>query len=362
MSLPVLDLDPTFNGSAWRALLSPSSSLELLTPGIEQLAAEGIGVSEQRLDDVRRFALAAVLKPSQETISAQGRLLANRLAGAGVLTVLHDPAYPKSPSDAWVSVEWKTSTSTLASWAARQLDMAAPGAVARLAAIRAAVLVHPERSALLEGELADRLVKYGAVFGLDLVFLDRSKASRGSIVQSLRRERPPILIALGPVDDDTEALIGEFVDPRARGVLRIDSTHSGELEQVFRDGIAQVSGVSASLRIIGADDAEFSSDTGSRTPPVADPVECLHDGSHRYYLRDAATDLWWTPDTAGHAGAVFKTYRRVGDFLRHNACHDQNGTKIDKFKGEVGREIAVGSLHGCEDPWRHVRRDRDQTT
>jgi hypothetical protein len=150
-----------------------------------------------------------------------------------------------------------------------------------------------------------------------------------------------------------EALVDAYSDPAARGVLRMDSSEGDEMLQALLDGFAQVTGVSASLRIIGADD-EAELGPAPPAPPVTDPVECQHDASDRYYLHDSATGLWWTRDTAGHAGAVFKTYRLVGGVLRHNADHDAQGVEINKFKGQVGQAVSMGSLHGCAHPRRHL--------
>lgn len=128
---PILELPPEFNGSAWRGLLSPSSSFEVRSPSTQELLLEGIAIPESRIGDVRRFALASVLRPAEEAISSQGRLRHDRFAGAAILTVLVDKAFPRSPSDAWVRVEWKTSTAALGSWAARQLEGLAPEVLSR---------------------------------------------------------------------------------------------------------------------------------------------------------------------------------------------------------------------------------------
>lgn len=94
----------------------------------------------------------------------------------------------------------------------------------------------------------------------------------------------------------------------------------------------------------------------TRVPfPFPNALECRHDQSGRPYLLQQGTSLWWTRDTAGHGGIVFKTYRRLGDVLVHQADRDGEGDEVPgKFKGEAGREVALGELTACSHPHTHL--------
>lgn len=354
IKVPVLDLAPDFNGSAWRALLASESSLELPTPEADVLLAEGIAVPGGRIGDVRRFALAAVLKPGQETFTAQGSLLSSRFAGTAVLTVLVDPLKPTTSSDAWVTVEWKHSTAMLASWVARQLELAGSATVARAAQRSVAVMIHPARSHLFDETMKTRLARQAAAFGMKLRLLDRGVTDFGSVQQSLTRDMPSTLIAFGTQDANTDALVGGYRRATGRSVLYVDTADGDEALPTLRDGFAQVCGISASLHLLGEVDDALETGPGRPVPPVIKPVDCRHDGNSRYYLHDAATGLWWTVDTAGHAGSVFKTYLLVGAELVHEACRDASGKAIAKWKGTVGQTVPLKDLHGCADPARHL--------
>lgn len=351
IEMPVLDLPPELNGSAWRALLRPGSALVLPTPELEQLLREDIAVPERRTSDVRRFALAAVLDPG-EALSANG-LHIDRFAGGAVLTVLADPSRPKAPTDAWITVEWKNSTASLGSWLARQLDAAGPAAIARARRTPVAVLIDPSRTALFDLDSVAKVTLAGAAFGLDVRVLDFGKSNFGAMHESLTREEPSILMMFGPPDGSSTSLIEGYRARTGRTVLHTDTPDRDDMAHVLREGFAQVTGLSASLRLLDAEQPTLSDEARPR-PPVADPRECRHDDANRYYLLDGATALWWTPDTAGHAGTVFKTYRRSGASLIHQACRDGDGYVIDKFKGAVGDTVQLVDLHGCEDPTRHL--------
>lgn len=61
------------------------------------------------------------------------------------------------------------------------------------------------------------------------------------------------------------------------------------------------------------------------------------------YYRHRTTGLWWSRDTAGHAGSAFKVYKEVGPGrLRWFRDADQYGDFISplrKHKGPVGKTI-----------------------
>lgn len=351
---PVLDLHPDFSGSAWRALLASDSSLSIPTPRPEQLLAEDIAVAEGRHKDLRRVALYAVLRPGDEALEVSGSLVATRFAGAATLTLLIDPDRPTVTTDAWIVTEWKQSTATLASWFSRQLQLAGPSTVDRFAVASAGILVHPARSGVFDSAMMSRLVAHAAAFGLRARVLDRGRADFGSIQQSLQRELPSALIAFGPPDVETTSLVGGYRSASGRQVLHVDSADPSEALPILLDAFAQTCGVSASLHVVGTDDVAGEGLSGRPVPPIAAAAECRHDSQARFYLRDAETDLWWTLDTAGHGGSVFKTYRQEGGVLVHEACRDGEGRRIDKWKGPVGQTIPMKDLHGCEDAGRHL--------
>jgi len=64
---------------------------------------------------------------------------------------------------------------------------------------------------------------------------------------------------------------------------------------------------------------------------------------HTYWQHDA-TGLWWSNDTAGHGGSVFKVYEKFGNRLVWKADADEYGDFIfGKHKGPVGKVIYLTS-------------------
>ena len=63
--------------------------------------------------------------------------------------------------------------------------------------------------------------------------------------------------------------------------------------------------------------------------------------------RDKVTGLWWSRDTAGHGGSVWKVFREESGGLRHIEDADQYGDYIKgKHKGPVGEFIPWSRLRG----------------
>lgn len=65
----------------------------------------------------------------------------------------------------------------------------------------------------------------------------------------------------------------------------------------------------------------------------------------RTYWKHRTTGLWWSHDTAGHAGSAFKVYKeRANGQLDWFRDADQYGDFIDptkKHKGPIGRRITA---------------------
>lgn len=362
-SIPVLDLDAALNGSAWRALLSSSAVIELPVPGEEQLLTEGVVVTARRLSDLRRFAVVSVLSPGPEALRSDGTPINARIGAAARLTILTNPSTRRNADDAWVAPEWKQSTAMLTSWVARHLEQAGTATIRRLGKARLGLLIHPERAEFLtDPARRSAAVAAAAAFGFSLRFLDPSVSDYGNVRSSLRREPPSALVALGRADSWSVVLTDAYRQAAPRsGLLWVDADDPEEATVVIRDAIAHVAGVGPGLHLIGdpaatwvAGDVDVHSGV-IPIPPVARAADCRHDDGNRYYLRDAESDLWWTCDTAGHAQCVFKTYRKVGSQLVHDADRDASGAEIHKWKSDVGKRIELASLHGCEDPTRHLR-------
>jgi len=64
-------------------------------------------------------------------------------------------------------------------------------------------------------------------------------------------------------------------------------------------------------------------------------------GKHTYW-RHKTTGLWWSKDTAGHGGSVFKVYKKVGTTLVWIADADKYGTFIGKkHKSKKGKYLTL---------------------
>jgi hypothetical protein len=63
--------------------------------------------------------------------------------------------------------------------------------------------------------------------------------------------------------------------------------------------------------------------------------------------RQKSTKLWWSKDTAGHGGSVWKVFQEEGGGLRHVADADKYGDFIrGKHKGPIGKFIPGNQLSG----------------
>ena len=63
--------------------------------------------------------------------------------------------------------------------------------------------------------------------------------------------------------------------------------------------------------------------------------------------RDKVTGLWWSRDTAGHGGSVWKVFKEEAGGLRHIEDADVYGDYIvGKHKGPVGEFIPWSQLRG----------------
>ncbi|MCF6378159.1 hypothetical protein L2K70_11150 [Nocardioides KLBMP 9356] len=367
MSRPVLDLDEALNGSAWRGLLGSGGVLQLPVPDEELLLGEGIVVPGGRRGDLRRLALVGVLAPGDDALRRDGSPAVARVGAVATLTVLTNPARRRNADDAWITPDWKHSTAALTTWVARRIEVAGPRTLARLGRTRLGLLLHPDRAHLLaDPARVESARAAAAAFGYSLAVLSPLVSDHGSVRASLQRDSPTGLIVLGPTDGRTDPRTAALVDAYTaaapgRPVLRVDAEDPEEASGQVRDAIAHAAGVSAALHLIGDPAAPWPvgevepARGGTPTPPVSDPAECRHDSRHRFYLRDATTDLWWTRDTAGHTGCVFKTYLKNGPRLVHEADRDAAGTVIDKYKGDDGKIIELTDLNHCADPGRHLR-------
>jgi hypothetical protein len=64
------------------------------------------------------------------------------------------------------------------------------------------------------------------------------------------------------------------------------------------------------------------------------------------FSRHDSTQLWWTKDTAGHGGSVWKVFKQEGNQMVHQFDADEFGDMILKHKGPVGRSIPLSEFFG----------------
>lgn len=65
------------------------------------------------------------------------------------------------------------------------------------------------------------------------------------------------------------------------------------------------------------------------------------------FYKNALSELWWTPDLAGHGDSAFKVYSEGARGLAWFRDADEYGTYLDdKWKGGIGRFIPWSDLGG----------------
>jgi len=312
-------LHESLREAAWNALLGkPGLVAPLRDPSVAKLLERGIAASDRSRTLFRQVGLATVVRAAATSDHGEATI-----GATAILTVRLSPRNARSADDAWLDPSWSTTTRAFSVELERIVDLGLPSAVAR-GRRRAVVLIAEQMSGELTPDLFDRIKLAGAVFGYEFQIVDRARVTHGDVLKMFAAQAPNLVIAVGPHDDALESLRHNFNAATAQGGAFFFLTeHRGEeVVQQLRELLADHCGVMPGLTIR---DGPISR-AASRAPlPISSTDRCLHDEFERFYARDPATSLWWTRDTAGHAGSVFKTYREEGGKLVHEACHDQAG-------------------------------------
>lgn len=329
----------------WGALLNkPPLQVALGPPTVEGLLGLDVPASERTIGLFRQVGLAVVmnLDPSIGGV-------ARPIAGVGVLTVRLNDRNRRSADDAWLQAQWPTSTRALAHELERFIRLGGAPPQGRK---RAALLISPQFTDHWGEDAVTRVQTTATVFGYDLTVYDRSNVTFGSVRTALERSSPSLVVSFGPDDGELPELRAAYEKAASGGrFLALAPTSTDEAVQQMREHLALVVGVNASMSPM-----DNPALTPVRVPfPIESAVECRHDGANRPYLCEEGTGLWWTRDTAGHGGIVFKTYRREAELLIHEADRDADGAPVPgKFKGVDGRQIPVSGLSGCSHPQTHL--------
>ncbi|WP_152998960.1 hypothetical protein [Curtobacterium oceanosedimentum] len=181
--------------------------------------------------------------------------------------------------------------------------------------------------------------------------------SFNQVSDTVRRRSPAVLVVLnagrsaglGPLVSYWETATGR----RAR---HVHADGFSEMLEGLREELADLVGVTDTLYRLPA--RVESGPVPDRVPafPVARTDKCYVDGTGRHYARDPETELWWTKDTKGDGGTVFKTYRRDNGQLLFEADRSADGGVIPKHKGPTGEKIDLNDLGGCAHPERHANK------
>ena len=340
-------ISPDEETAAWRALLdSPSMAVEVAVPNREILLQERITPADISGATLRRVILGTVLHPLNENLDG-GTLNAARMAGIAALTVQLGPD-GRQARDAWIDVQWPTSARQLAVSLERfvePLRSRSPGG-------EVALVIDEERVGLVDDDFEAALRHAAAVSGFHLAVHRHTPALRGATTTGLRRNQPAwlIFVGKGTAINATRDSLADVVGPSR--IQQVDTASRAELHEILRENFIALGGVAPSLHLLQPS-APPSPETASVHKMPIDPADCLHQGAGGHaYVRDRTTDLWWTRDTAGHAETVFKSYKLENATLIHEADMDGEGNVIPKFKGDVGRRVAIAGLHPCKHPLR----------
>lgn len=348
---PLLHLPAPAAQAIWgRTVGSPSQFQQLRDPtsadldDLEIPVPAGWGPRLRRFSLARVFDLPAIKVPEYE----DGPL---RVAASADLVLLLDTAN-RSVDDAWIRFTVDTSTVEFAKRLEVRLAKMSASDLDRLSAKAVNVIVHADHQGFPGDPQSLQLRVSAALFGIKLRFVRLSRASFQDAYATLAADHTPALITLGPLDSSMVPLV-EAARTQGAICFRIDNVESGSTLSNFRHVFSLIAGMEANLVARG----ERPSRRGQIVPlaPIVRTDKCLHDQSGRYYVHDADTDLWWSADTAGHAGSTFKTFSQQNATLVHQACRDPEGKVIDKSKGEDGARIEMGRLHGCTHPESHIQ-------
>jgi hypothetical protein len=301
---------------------------------------------------LRQLTLVSVFRHDDEALE-DGIAKDTRFAGVATLTL----ALAESgggTSDAWLTTTWHDSTRSLMS--ALEPAFSAVGIADESTGVSITVIFNGDQVDLAPAELQARIRTSAAVAGVDLKLVNLSAGQDAEyVIKYLSRQTPNQLFIVGS-GDQLQEVADSFGS--SRGFDRVvwaagDSVDS--IVQDLRERFANAVGVSPSLQIRGQRDTSVARKSQSSPFPFAgEPDSCLHLDDGRKYLRDPATGLYWTRDTAGHAHVSFKTYRKTKTQLTFESDRDAAGNAIKgKHKGGVLITIELRNLNPCSNSRAH---------
>jgi hypothetical protein len=302
---------------------------------------------------VRRFGLASVFRPPDETLTTAG-ISATRAAATAILTLLVSEAGHRVER-AHLDAEWHDSSLALLAGLERleamALEPGASGAYER----RVSVLVHPDASPALGDRDRARLETVADLLECRLEVVDRLKLDSRTVARRVA-DSPRMLLSVGPLDTSTSALVERH---RLAGEDRFARIVQPSGARAVVDEIAEallgLAGIGAALMPVMPPSTARKARQARPEMPFPRASQCRHLGN-RVYVEDPITGLWWTRDDDRHADSIFKTYTRVGEKLEHEADrHDSGDVVENKHKGPSGETIHLADCHECSKPDRHRR-------
>ena len=338
---------------AWGALLgTPGMVFEIPVPTADALMSTGITPATRSDCTLRRLLLGAVIREDTGTVLAPG-FTGPTVAGLAELTVQMTRSAPRVV-DAWLAVQWVSTTRAACETLEGHVNVTQFGSKSPAPLVVMLLQADRARSFDEAQEIAAR--RTAAVCGFRLEVVKHAPEKHGYIIQALKAVRPSWLMVIGE-DAAINAIREAFVSVSTIDrVVQFDAGTDVELREAIRERFIEIAGVAPSLSLLSVPLIVPPPPAPQRAQMPITPARCMHepDSGHIYVL-DAETELWWTHDTSGHAGVVFKRYRLDGMSLVHDADLDGSGREVEnKFKGVVGRTVTVSDMFACAWPENHI--------
>lgn len=334
---------------AWGLMLgSPRAIVEVPVPSDDELLAEGITPAHGSSLTMRRVIVGSVFHEVSENDSPGfGQV---RVAGVATLTV--QIRAHKVTEDAWIKVQWLTTTRALAEHVEPFVDLDEYRVTS--AAPRIALIALEPCEWLRNDDGYERLRRSAAAAGFSLVVHRYSAATQSAIEQEIRTNPSSALVIVGAGFGAARVRDAFNASSNSDRVIHLEQAAAADLPSLLREHFAGLAGIAPSLTMYPPR-AVASAATQRPRLPVAVPERCLHDGFDRPYVLDSQSGAWWTRDTKGDGGSVFKRYHLEGNALVHVADVDEAGNDMTgKHKGPVGKTVPVAGLHGCSFPGSHL--------
>jgi hypothetical protein len=347
---PVNGLSPYVHARAWGLLLSsPRAIIEVAVPGEEMLLGQGITPARGRALALRRLVFGSVF----HEVSVNDAAEFGQLRVAGVATLTAQMRSQTITEDAWLEVKWFSTTRSLAEHVEPLVDIDSFGATS--AAPRLEIIAVEPLEARLAEDDADRLKKAAAAVGFSLAIHCYSAATQSAIEQQIRTNPSSAILIIGSGYGAARIRDVFTASSNSGRIVHIEGGSLGDLSSTVREHFAGLAGIAPSLTVYPPDALNTYTNVKRTRLPVVTPAQCRHDNLERPYVLDGTTGLWWTRDTKGDGGAVFKRYRLEGEDLVHEADVDGKGKDmLAKHKGPTGKTVSGVTLHGCAFPESHL--------